>query len=93
MKQEIVDILKCPISSNDLKIVSIEGIKRLNTLINSKKLFFANAKTVTDELEVALVTKDDAFYYPVIDNIIMLRNDKALSENFRQEHRVFGRKH
>ena len=79
MKKEIIEILKCPVTGNNLRQLTDDELKLLNDKIDKQELFFSDDKKVERQLDFGLVDVENKFYYAVIEDIIMLRNDKAIA--------------
>lgn len=78
MKKEIIDILKCPVTGSNLRLSTDEELKELNLKIEKKELLHSDGKIVTKQIEYALVSQDEKYYYLIIDEVIMLRKDKSI---------------
>lgn len=86
MKSEIVEILKCPISNGKLELVDSSVIEKLNEKIAAGTLEFADGDKVKETLKTVLISKDANCYYPVIEDVIILRNDKAIVLDAKNQH-------
>lgn len=78
MKKEIIDILKCPINSSNLRKAKVDELKELHLQIEKKELIFSDGTGVVKQVESALTSESESYYYLIIDDIIMLRKDKAI---------------
>jgi SAM-dependent methyltransferase len=73
-----VSILRCPISQADLRIASADEIKELNQRQAEGLLHHPDGSSVRKPLEMALVTVDGRFAYPVESGIISLLSSLAM---------------
>lgn len=67
--KEFLDILRCPETRQDLRILSQERIAKVNDLIAQGKVQFKDGKPVKEPLQEALITADEAIIYRVDDEI------------------------
>lgn len=76
---EWIEILKCPFTGSDLKLMSAEEIAAVNSLIESGQILQADGKPMKSSiLQKALSTPDGKFVYPIINDIVLLLKDLAL---------------
>lgn len=86
MKKDIVEILKCPITGNNLILATKEELNNINTKVLNKELFHLDGKIVVKPFTKALIDESNKFIYAVIDDIIILRKDKAIVSEKSKEH-------
>jgi SAM-dependent methyltransferase/uncharacterized protein YbaR (Trm112 family) len=75
---EWIDILRCPVTSKDLRILSVDEINDLNKKISSGNIFQADGAIFSGSLEKGLITVDGSYIYPIINEIILLLKDLAI---------------
>lgn len=78
MKKEIIDILTCPVTGGNLRLSTDDELKTLNIKIEKKELVYSDGSTILTQIEFALASEEGKYYYIVIDEVIMLRKDKAI---------------
>jgi ubiquinone/menaquinone biosynthesis C-methylase UbiE/uncharacterized protein YbaR (Trm112 family) len=81
MKKEIVDILKCPITGSNLHLLNKDELEKVNEKVKNKTLNYLNGTVVVKPFEIALSNENNKFIYAVVDDIIILRKDKAIAAN------------
>ncbi len=86
MKEEIIKILKCPISGGDLVLASKHDLDLLNKKVKNGELEFTGGDKVLEEIQSALFSKEADCYYPIIQDVIVLRKDKAMIHDRKSEH-------
>ena len=75
---EWVNILKCTITGKDLRELTSNEIFSLNELRNKKTLWHLNGSLVDYPIEVALVSTNNDYIYPIIKGIVILLSDLAI---------------
>ncbi|MBX2939634.1 MAG: class I SAM-dependent methyltransferase [Ferruginibacter sp.] len=75
---EWIEILKCPYTGQDVRLMNAGEIAEVNKLIGLNELWQADGKPMTTTVEQALVTPDNQFVYPIIGGIVLLLKDLAL---------------
>jgi ubiquinone/menaquinone biosynthesis C-methylase UbiE/uncharacterized protein YbaR (Trm112 family) len=78
---EWISILKCPVTSRDLRLLTSEEISSLNEKIKSGRLLQADGKQFTEALQQGLINEDGSYVYPIIREIVLLMKDLALTDN------------
>jgi len=86
MKSEIVEILKCPISNGRLELADLSVVENLNHKVADGTLEFADGHKVEEALNTVLFSKKANCYYPIIQDVIILRNDKAIVMDAKTQH-------
>ncbi len=86
MKQEIIDILKCPITFESLLLMDKEQIEGINKGNNSTTLFYSNGTKVDYQLDNALINVSGTYIYPILDGVIVLRKDMAIVNDSEKHH-------
>lgn len=76
---ELLSILCCPETKQELNLAEEALIERLNQSISKKALKNRAGETVEQSLESGLVRKDGKFLYPVRSDIPVMLVDEAIS--------------
>lgn len=71
-------ILQCPLTGKGLRLLTHEELLLLNEKIAAGQLQQADGSRFTQFLSCALCTEDQAYIYPIINEIILLLGDFAL---------------
>ena len=66
---ELVALLVCPATHQDVALASADEIERLNDAIRQGKVHTVNGALVEQPVEGALVRQDRAIAYPIRDGI------------------------
>ena len=74
-----IEILRCPITGNDLRELSRDEISEINQKIDDKSCWKRDGSLHSHELEEGFITEDGAYIYPVINGISVLMNEMALT--------------
>jgi len=84
--KEFLDILCCPDTKTDLKVLEQSRIDKINTQIQAGNIKFKDGKVVDKPLEEALITVDEKVIYRVDDEIPIMLIEKGIPtaqfENF-----------
>jgi uncharacterized protein YbaR (Trm112 family) len=78
MDKELLDILCCPETNQDLRLAGTEELRDLNLAIGRGAVRDAQGRTVAEAVEDALVRVDGLRAYPVRGGIPVLLLDEAL---------------
>ncbi len=76
--EQVQDILRCPITKQDLRLLQPQEIKKLNERIASGELTHNDGTPIKATLEAVFVSLDGQFTYPVLDGIIILLGNLAI---------------
>lgn len=77
MKNEILSILRCPITNSVLRVMSKGEVEKVNKKIRGNNQFHLNGLLAKKVIKQGLISEDGNYVYPVIDGIIIL--DSGLS--------------
>lgn len=78
MDKELLDILCCPETRQDLRLAGTEELRDLNAAIGRGDIRDAQGRLVAEVVEDALVRADGIRAYPVRGGIPVLLVDEAL---------------
>jgi ubiquinone/menaquinone biosynthesis C-methylase UbiE/uncharacterized protein YbaR (Trm112 family) len=76
---EWINILKCPITGEDLRLLTSDEIAMLNKKISDSRVRNADGSFVTKQLEKALINSSGDYMYPIFNNISLLLKDLAIT--------------
>ena len=79
MNLEWISILKCPISGQELSVLQTSEIIALNEDSMNNKLWQLDGKKIDYTIEMGLITSDHTYIYPIINGIVLLLKDLALT--------------
>jgi uncharacterized protein YbaR (Trm112 family) len=78
--KELLDIIVCPETKQDLVLAEPGLIEKINLLIEKGELRNRSKQTVTEKIDGGLIRKDDRKYlYPIRDDIPILLIDESIS--------------
>jgi ubiquinone/menaquinone biosynthesis C-methylase UbiE/uncharacterized protein YbaR (Trm112 family) len=77
---EWISILKCPVTSSNLRLLTADEIVLLNQKIEAGRVMQSNGKTFSEHLTQGLINEDDSYVYPIINEIVLLLKDLAITE-------------
>ncbi|MDP2652827.1 MAG: hypothetical protein Q8Q08_02225 [Candidatus Omnitrophota bacterium] len=78
IKPELLKILVCPESHQDLELAPQALVDRINALIPQGKVVNRAGKAVTEKIDGGLTRKDGKYVYPVRGSIPILLIDEAI---------------
>jgi len=76
--------LRCPLGRTALHLASATELAALNARIQQGEVYVANADAWDRPLEAALLSADSRFAYPIVEGILVLLKEEALSLQGRQ---------
>jgi ubiquinone/menaquinone biosynthesis C-methylase UbiE/uncharacterized protein YbaR (Trm112 family) len=76
-----IGILKCPLTGLDLRILTEKEIAELNADAAADQLWQADGVVMNQSLEQGLISSDSSYIYPVINGIVILLKDLALTRS------------
>lgn len=78
IKEDLLEILCCPLSKKPLKVVSQEAIAGINERISAGGIQYESGAPVKEPLEEALVTVDNERLYAVKDSIPVMLVEESI---------------
>ena len=66
---ELVEILVCPNTRENVELASVEIVEKINQAINAKRIRNVDDQPVTETLQDGLIRDDGKIIYPVRDCI------------------------
>jgi uncharacterized protein YbaR (Trm112 family) len=80
IRQELLNIIVCPETKQDLVIAESDIVEKINTLIENGELLNRSKQKVTEKIDGGLIQKDDRKYlYPIRDEIPILLIDESIA--------------
>jgi uncharacterized protein YbaR (Trm112 family) len=76
--KELLDILCCPETKQDLKLVEGEVIKKINAKIKLGSLKNRGGEVVKEEIDAGLLREDKKYLYPIREDIPIMLIDEAI---------------
>ncbi len=78
VREDLLEILCCPLTKAPLKMVPAEALARINERIAQGEVRYENGAVVKDRLEEALVTVDHQRIYAVRESIPVMLIDESI---------------
>lgn len=78
ISNELLSILCCPETKQDLSIADVSLIEKINQKIEKKELKTHQGQTVVKKINSGLVRADKKFLYAVRDDIPVMLIDEAI---------------
>ena len=80
ISEELLNIIVCPETKQDLVIAENGIVEKINTLIENGELQNRSKQKVTEKIDGGLIQKDDRKYlYPIRDEIPILLIDESIA--------------
>ncbi len=80
INEELLNIIVCPETKQDLVIAESDIVEKINTLIENGDLLNRSKQKVTEKIDGGLIQKDDRKYlYPIRDEIPILLIDESIA--------------
>ncbi|MCI0480793.1 MAG: Trm112 family protein [Candidatus Dadabacteria bacterium] len=78
--KELLDIIVCPETKQDLVLADPDLIERINLLIEKGEVMNRSKQKVSEKIDGGLIQKEDRKYlYPIRDRIPILLIDESIS--------------
>lgn len=77
--KELLDIIVCPETKQDLVLAESGLIEKINGLIEKGELRNRSKMIVTEKIDGGLVREDRKYLYPIRDDIPILLIDESIS--------------
>ena len=77
--KELLDIIVCPETKQDLVLAESGLIEKINGLIEKGELRNRSKMIVTEKIDGGLVREDRRYLYPIRDDIPILLIDESIS--------------
>jgi uncharacterized protein YbaR (Trm112 family) len=79
ISEELLNIIVCPETKQDLILADADLIDSINTLIENGELLNRTRQKVTEKIEGGLIQKEDRQYlYPIRNEIPILLRDESI---------------
>jgi uncharacterized protein YbaR (Trm112 family) len=78
VREDLLEILCCPLTKSPLKVVAAEALSRINERIAAGEVRYESGAPVKEALEEALVTVDGQRLYAVKDSIPVMLIDESI---------------
>jgi uncharacterized protein YbaR (Trm112 family) len=78
VSKELLDILCCPETKQDLTLIEGEAIKKFNARIKSKEVKNRGGELVKEPIDAGLLRTDKKFLYPIRQDIPIMLIDEAI---------------
>ena len=80
INEELLNIIVCPETKQDLVIAESDIVEKINTLIENGELLNRSKQKVTEKIDGGLIQKDDRKYlYPISAEIPILLIDESIA--------------
>jgi len=76
--KELLAILCCPETKQDVALASGETVLKINADINAGTAVNRHGKKITEAIDGGLVREDGKFLYPIRENIPVMLIDQAI---------------
>lgn len=73
----------CPISDRPLRYLSENEVAVVNQKIASGQLYFYRGIQVEKEIKSGLVTENQTYMYPIVEDVVLLKKDTAITAKNR----------
>ena len=76
--KELLDILCCPETKQDLTLVDQKTIEKINSIIKKGELKNRGGETVKEPIDAGLLREDKKYMYPIREDIPIMLIDEAI---------------
>lgn len=77
MNNDIFNILKCPITSDSLRLLTKKEIDKVNLQISKDSLIHFDGSVVKGGIKSGFISLNNKYVFPIVDGIIILNRDLA----------------
>ena len=77
--EELLKIIVCPETKQDLTLAEPELVEKINLLIEKGELLNRSKQKVSEKIDAGLVRADRKYLYPVRDDIPILLMDESIN--------------
>ncbi|HLV33328.1 MAG TPA: Trm112 family protein [Chitinispirillaceae bacterium] len=78
LNNELLDILCCPETKQDLKLIDEQTKQKINDKIKSGELKNRGGETIKETIDTGLLREDHKYLYPVREDIPIMLIDEAI---------------
>jgi uncharacterized protein YbaR (Trm112 family) len=78
VNKELLDILCCPETKQDVRLIEGEIIEKINSKIKDGELKNRGGENVTETIDAGLVREDNKFLYPIREDIPIMLIDEGI---------------
>ena len=78
LNKELLDILCCPETKQDVELVTGETVDALNKKVAAGTLTNRGGETVTEKIDAVLMREDRQYCYPIRQDIPIMLIDEAI---------------
>lgn len=78
MDQDFLDMLRCPMTRQPLRLASAAELSAVNAAIGKGGLKNRGGETVTQQLQAGLVPEGGVVIYPILEDIPILLSTEAI---------------
>ncbi len=79
MPRWVLDLIRCPITLEQLELAPNDLAERLRSLAREGKLTNRLGTSVTEDFQSGLINQSKSWFYPVADDIPTLVPDEAIA--------------
>lgn len=76
--KELLDILCCPETKQDLTLIEGEEIKKINAKIKNGEIKNRGGEVVKEPIDAGLLREDRKYLYPIREDIPVMLIDEAI---------------
>ncbi len=76
--QELLDILCCPETKEDVALAEASLIEKLNGLVTAGQLKNRGGEAVKEKMDAGLIRADKKYLYPIREDIPIMLIDEAI---------------
>lgn len=78
ISQDLLNILCCPETKEDVHLISDDDIIRINKAITSGRVLQRDGTAVSGEIDSGLLREDGKYLYPIRENIPIMLIEEAI---------------